>query len=257
MPSVRRPLPRRLAHDEEASLVEHLTELRTRVIIALGSILVWLVVTFAFRTTIIGWLSEPLDGREPVTLSPTEPFMTSFNVSLWAALALSLPVIVWQAWAFLAPAFAPPSQRTVVQLVLVATILLAAGMAFAYWVILPNAIDFLLGFDDSIYNTEIRAREYFGFAAATIFAVGLLFELPIFIVGLVRLGVVSAATLRRNRRVGYGLSIIAAVLLPGVDFVSMALQSLPIVALFEISIWAALFFERRWRDELDLAAERA
>ena len=124
-------------------------------------------------------------------------------------------------------------------------------MAFAYWVILPNAIDFLLGFDAELYNENIRAKEYFGFAAALIFAVGLLFELPIFIVGLVRLGILTSATLRRNRRIGYGLSIVAAVLLPGVDFVSMALQALPIVALFEISIWAAVFFERRWQDELE------
>lgn len=253
---MRRPLPRRLAHDEEASLVEHLTELRSRVIISLSSILVLLVFTFIFRQTIIGWLAEPLDGREPITLSPTEPFMTSFNVALWTALALALPIIAWQAWAFLAPAFAPPAQGTVVKLVIVAALLLAAGMAFAYWVILPNAIDFLLGFDAELYNEEIRAKEYFGFAAALIFAVGLLFELPIFIVGLVRLGIVNSATLRRNRRVGYGLSIIAAVLLPGVDFVSMALQALPIVALFEISIWAAVFFERRWQDELEPATDR-
>jgi sec-independent protein translocase protein TatC len=245
MPLLRRPLPKRLGHDEEASLVEHLTELRTRVIISLVTVVAWFVVAFVFRHTVIDWLSRPLDGRKPITLSPAEPLMTSFNISLWAALALSLPVIAWQAWAFLAPAFQPRSQRTVVQLTVVATLLLALGMAFAYWVVLPTSINFLLNFDDSLYNVQIRAREYYGFAAVMIFTVGLLFEMPIFIVGLVRLGILTTDTLRRNRRIGYGLCVVAAVLLPGVDFVSMILQTLPIIALFEISIWASVIAERR------------
>ncbi len=244
-PALRRPLPRRLDYGEEASLVEHLGELRTRLLIALGSIAVWLIVTFSFRKTILDWLAGPLDGREPVTLSPTEPFMTSFNVALYAALALSLPVIAWQLWAFLAPAFEPRAQRVVVRLVVVATLLLAAGMAFAYWVVLPAAVEFLLEFDSDVYNEQIRAREYYGFAAGMLFVMGLLFELPIFVVGLVRLGVLSSAQLRRNRRIGFGLCVIAAVLLPGVDFVSMALQALPILLLFEASIWASVLFERR------------
>ena len=245
MPQLRRPLPRRLDHEEEASLVEHLTELRTRILISLGSVVGWFVVTFVFRETIIGWLSRPLDGEKPITLSPAEPLTTSFNVSLWAALALSMPVIIWQAWAFLAPAFAPRNQQTVVRMVAVATLLLALGMAFAYWVVLPTSIHFLQNFDAELYNIEIRAREYYGFAAVMIFTVGLIFELPIFVVGLVSLGVLSSDTLRRNRRVGYGLCIVAAVLLPGTDPASMALQALPVVALFELSIWASVFFERR------------
>ena len=123
---------------------------------------------------------------------------------------------------------------------------MAAGMAFAYWVVLPNAVPFLLEYDSELYNAQVRAREYYSFAAITILGCGVLFELPIFILGLVRLGIVSAAQLRSNRRIGVGLCIIAVVLLPGVDFVSMALQALPILILFEGSIWAAAFFERRW-----------
>jgi sec-independent protein translocase protein TatC len=252
VPLLSRPLPKRLGHDEEASLVEHLTELRTRIIICLVTIAAWFVVTFVFRDTLIHWLSRPLDGQgfdgrdlKPITLSPSEPLMTSFNISLWTALALSMPVIVWQTWSFLAPAFEPRSQRAVVRLVVIATLLLAAGMAFAYWVVLPTSINFLLNFDSSLYNVQIRAKEYYGFAAVMIFTIGLLFELPIFIVGLVRLGIISSQTLRRNRRIGYGLCIVAAVLLPGIDFVTMTVQTLPLVALFEISIWASVIAERR------------
>ena len=240
-------LPRRLAHGEEASLVEHLTELRTRLIISLGAVAFFFIFTYWQRERIIDWLSAPLpDGMKPITLSPAEPFTTSFNVAFYAAVALAIPVLVWQAWAFLAPAFEAGQQRVVVRLILVATFLLAAGMAFAYWVVLPNAVPFLLEYDSELYNAQVRAREYYSFAAITILGCGVLFELPIFILGLVRLGVVSAAQLRSNRRIGVGLCIIAVVLLPGVDFVSMALQALPILILFEGSIWAAAFFERRW-----------
>jgi sec-independent protein translocase protein TatC len=240
-------LPRRLAHGEEASLVEHLEELRTRLIISLASVAVFFIFTYAFRDTIIGWLSKPLpNDMEPITLSPTEPFTTSFNVAFYAAIALAIPILVWQTWAFLAPAFEVQHQRTVVRLVVVATLLLAAGMAFAYWVVLPTAVPFLINYDSDLYNAQVRAKEYYSFAIVTILACGILFELPIFILGLVRLGIVSAASLRSNRRIGIGICIIVVVLLPGVDFVSMALQALPVLLLFEGSIWVATFFERRW-----------
>jgi sec-independent protein translocase protein TatC len=130
--------------------------------------------------------------------------------------------------------------------VIVGTLLFLAGAAFAYWVVLPNAMPFLLGFDSELYDIQIRAREYYSFAATTIFLVGLLFELPMFVLALVRLGILTSARLRANRRIGYGVCVIAAVLLPGVDFVTMALQVLPVVALFEGSIWLAVLFERRW-----------
>jgi sec-independent protein translocase protein TatC len=240
-------LPRRLGHGEEASLVEHLEELRTRLIISIGSVAFFFVFTYAFRDTIIGWLSRPLpDDLKPITLSPTEPFTTSFNVAFYAAVALAIPVLVWQLWSFLAPAFEERHQRTVFHLVIVATVLLAMGMAFAYWVVLPTAIPFLLNYDSDLYNAQVRAKEYYSFAIVTILACGILFELPIFILGLVRLGIVSAARLRSNRRIGIGICIIVVVLLPGVDFVSMGLQALPVLLLFEGSIWAATFFEKRW-----------
>src|SRR6188768_2827478 len=202
-------LPRRLTHGEEASLVEHLEELRTRVIISLGSVAFFFIFTYYFRDTIIGWLSRPLpDNTEPLTLSPTEPFTTSFNVAFYAAVALAIPILVWQIWAFLAPAFDERAQRTVVHLVVVATALLAIGMAFAYWIVLPAAVPFLLNFDSDLYNSQVRAKEYYSFAIVTILACGLLFELPIFILGLVRLGILSAARLRNNRRIGVGICII-------------------------------------------------
>src|SRR5688500_5838830 len=182
MPRVR--LPRRLGHGEEATLVEHLEELRTRLLIALGTIAVFFVATYIFRQQIIEWLRAPVPDRyELTTLSPGEPFITSFSVAFYAALALSIPVIVWQIWGFFAPAMEERSQTLVVRMVAVATLLLFCGMAFAYFVVLPTSMTFLLGFDDELYNTQLRAREYFSFASILILGVGVMFELPIFILG--------------------------------------------------------------------------
>ncbi len=240
-------LPRRLAHGESVTLVDHLTELRNRLLIGLGGVAVAFGFTYWQRHWIIARLRDPLsDEFELITLSPGEPFMTSFTVAFYAALAIALPILMWQIWAFLAPAFEEPSQAVVARLLAAATLLLLAGMAFAYFVALPNILDFLLHFDEELYNTQIRAREYFGFTSLMLLGFGVMFELPIFILGLVRLGILSSAKLRRNRRIGYGLCLIGVVFLPGVDFVSMTLQSLPIVVLFEASIWIAVWFERRW-----------
>jgi sec-independent protein translocase protein TatC len=250
-------LPRRLRHDESVTLVEHLDEFRSRLIFCLGAVVAAFVVTYVFRRTIIGWLNAPLPdarpnipGKQPfqvTTFSPAEPFTTSFTVAFYAAIGIVIPIIVWQLWAFMAPALEDRSQRIVMKLVAAATLLLALGMAFAYWVILPNGIHFLLNFDSDLYNVQLRAKDYYSFAITMIVAVGVIFELPIFILGLVRLGILSSATLRKNRRIGFGIAIIGVVLLPGVDFVSMALQALPILALFEASIWLSAIFERRWQ----------
>jgi sec-independent protein translocase protein TatC len=208
------------------------------------------VFTYWQRKQLIEWLREPLpDGFELTTLSPGEPFVTSFTVAFYAAVAIALPILIWQIWAFLAPAFAEESQAVVARLVLAATLLLLCGMAFAYWIALPNILDFLLNFDSELYDTQIRAREYFSFTSLLLLGFGVMFELPIFILGLVRLGVLSSRQLRRNRRIGYGLCVISIVLLPGVDFVSMALQAAPVVVLFEASIWLSVFFEKRWERE--------
>jgi sec-independent protein translocase protein TatC len=242
-------LPRRLRHNESVTLVEHLDELRTRLIVSLLAVGVAFGFTYAFRKHIIHWLERPLPSdTRLITLSPGEAFNTSLTVAFYGAVALASPILVWQIWSFFAPALEDKSQTVVVRLVLVATILLVAGMAFAYWVVLPNGLSFLLNYDNDLYDTgQVRARDYFSFAAAVIAGLGVLFELPIFILGLVRLGILSSQRLRRNRRIGVGIALIAVVLLPGVDFVSMALQALPILALFEGSIWASVFFERRWQ----------
>jgi sec-independent protein translocase protein TatC len=242
-----KPLPRRLRHGEEATLVEHLDELRTRIFVSLGAVAVGFVIAFLFRHQLLDWLNAPLpeDRQKPITLGVAEPFMTSFKVSLMAGFALALPVILWQLWSFLAPAVEEHAQRTVLVFVLLATVLLVIGVAFGYWVVLPKAVHFLTSFDEDQFNINVRAQDYYGFVITVLIAVGIVFELPIFILALVRLGVLETDTLRNNRRLGYFIVAVVAVLLPGIDPVTTTLEMIPLIALYELSIWLAVLVERR------------
>lgn len=249
-------IPRRLRHGEEASLVEHLDELRTRLLISLIALAVGFVVAFIFHEHLIHWLNAPLpeDKKQPVTFGVTEPLVTSIKVSLWAGFALALPVILWQIWSFFAPAFEEHAQRIVATFVGIATALFAGGLAFGYWVVLPPGVRFLTNYDSNLYTIEIRASYYYSFAAFMLVALALVFELPIFVLALVRLGVLTTAKLRRNRKLGYVIMFLIAVLLPTADPVSLVLETLPLLVLFELSIWLAVFMERRWqRTETQLA----
>src|ERR671937_736770 len=242
-----RRLPRRLRHGEEATLVEHLDELRSRIFVSLGAIAIGIAVAFVFHPRLIRWLEQPLPAakRHLITLGVAEPFLTSMKVSLLAGFALAFPVVLWQLWSFLAPAVEEHAERIVLTFVLLATVLLVAGVAFGYWLVLPQAIHFLTNFDKSVYNVQIRARDYFSFVITVLIAVGLVFELPIFVLALVRLGVLSTRTLRRNRRLGYFIVAIVAVLLPGVDPVTTTLEAIPLMVLYEGSIWLSVLVERR------------
>jgi sec-independent protein translocase protein TatC len=247
---LRRWLPRRLGHGEEASLVEHLDELRTRLIIGLVAIVPAFVVALAFHEEIIEWLKGPLpDDIQLVTLGVTEPLSTSVSVSLIAAIALALPVLLWQIWAFLAPAVEPHFQRVVLVLVVIATLLFACGVVFMYYVVLPQALDFLTSYDAELYDTQIRASYYYNFVALLLLGGGLAFLLPIFVLALVRLRILTTDRLRRNRRIAFVLLLIFAALLPTADPVSLAFEVIPLVLLYEASIWVAVFLERRWQSE--------
>jgi sec-independent protein translocase protein TatC len=243
-----RVLPKRLKHGEEATLVEHLGELRSRIVFSLVAVGVAAGVAYVFHTRLIHWLVQPLpeDHRKLITLSPLEPFTTSIKVSIYAGLLLALPIVLWQLWSFLAPAFEEGADRVVARFVALSAALVVAGIAFSYWIVLPAALHFLTNYDESIYEIQIRAREYLSFVTVTFLAVAVVFQLPIFILALVRLSILTSDRLRQNRRVGYVLVVAVAVLLPSVDPVSLVLEAVPLLILFEGSIWLAVIFERRW-----------
>ena len=249
---MRRWLPRRLRHGEEATLVEHLDELRSRLILSLVSIVPAFAVAFYFHENVIEWLTGPLpDDKELVTLGVTEPFTTSVMVSVVVAIGIVLPILLWQIWAFLAPALEPHFERVALTFVTIATALFACGVAFMYYVVLPRALDFLTNYDDQLYEVQIRASYYYNFVALLLLGGGLTFLLPIFVLALVRLRILSSARLRKNRKVAFVILLIFAALLPTVDPVSLAFELVPLLLLFELSIWLAVLMERRWQPAWD------
>jgi sec-independent protein translocase protein TatC len=185
-------------------------------------------------------------GRQPITLGVTEPFVTTFTVAGYAALLLSLPFILWQAYAFVLPAFSPQERRVALPLMLLVPFLFMSGVAFGYFVALPRAINFLQNFNDQSFDILIRAADYYKFSVVLLVVIGLLFQIPVGVLAVTRLGVISARQLGKNR--GYVillLAVVAAVATPTPDPVTMLIAMAPLVILFELSVLLARFFERR------------
>jgi sec-independent protein translocase protein TatC len=184
--------------------------------------------------------------RQPITLGVTEPFVTTFTVAGYAALLLSLPFILWQAYAFVLPAFSPAERRVALPLMLMVPVLFLCGVAFGYFVALPRAINFLQNFNDQSFDILIRAADYYKFSVVLLVVIGLLFQIPVGVLAVTRLGVISARQLAKNR--GYVillLAVIAAVATPTPDPVTMLIAMAPLVVLFELSVILARIFERR------------
>jgi sec-independent protein translocase protein TatC len=241
-------LPQRLMHDQEASLVDHLGELRSRIFVAGGAVLVATIGAYVVHRRILDLLiaALPPNHRQLATFGVVEPFTTSIKVSLAAGIALALPIVLWQMWAFVAPAVDARVQRSIVGFTAFAAALLAGGIVFGDRVALPAALKFLTNYDNSVYAINIRASDYISFAVLVLAACGAVFELPIVVLGLVRVGALSSARLRRNRRIGYFTVACIGVALPGVDPVTTVIETIPLMILFETSIWMSVFFERRW-----------
>ncbi|MEA2248856.1 MAG: sec-independent protein translocase protein TatC [Solirubrobacteraceae bacterium] len=184
--------------------------------------------------------------RQPITLGVTEPFLTTFTVAAYAALLLAMPFLLYQAYSFVLPAFSAEERRVALPLMLMVPFLFAAGVAFGYFVALPRAINFLQNFNDDSFDILIRAADYYRFSVLLLAVIGLLFQIPVGVLAVTRLGLVSAGQLAKNR--GYvilGLSVVAAVATPTPDPVTMVVAMAPLVVLFELSVQLAKIFERR------------
>jgi sec-independent protein translocase protein TatC len=184
--------------------------------------------------------------RLPVTLGVTEPFVTTFTVAGYAALLLALPFILYQAYAFVLPAFSPREKKVALPLMMLVPALFIAGVAFSYFLALPRAVDFLQNFNDDNFDILIRAADYYKFAVVLMALIGLMFQIPVGVLAVTRLGIISAKQLARNR--GYvilGISVVAAVATPTPDPVTMLIAMAPLVVLFELSVVLARIFERR------------
>ena len=250
------PRVKPVSHDEQLTLVDHLDELRSRLILSLFA--------FAIAFGICGWqnnrileiVNKPLPDRydQPLTFGVTEPFTTTFTNAAYAALLLALPVILYQVYAFVLPAFSPTEKRVAKPLMLMSPVLFIAGVVFCYFVVLPPATDFLLSFNASEFNTEVRARDYYSFSTLTMLAMGLGFQVPIGIIALVRLNIVSVEQLRHNRRYAILAIAVLAAMLPTIDPVTMLLEMVPLLILYELSIVLAAALGRPQRESVEAAA---
>jgi sec-independent protein translocase protein TatC len=304
---------RPVGHEDRLSIVDHLDELRTRLIVTVVAFVVAFALCFAFNNTFLDLVGEPLantteqrtkDGKgplgeifvaqrgarqlaaqnlavyealaadtkisaatrtiaqiqvaraertlkalptspppnKPVTLGVGEPFITTATVALYFALLLAGPLILWQIYAFLLPAFSPAERKIATPLMAMIPVLFAIGVVFGYLVVLPAATNFLQNFNSNSFNVLVQAKDYYKFAALILLAMGLVFQLPVGILALTRLNVLTVTMLRKNRRYAYlALAVIAAAL-PGVDPVSMIIELVPLLILFELSIVLAKLF---------------
>jgi len=241
--------PRRLRHGDELSLVDHLEELRSRLVVAGAAVLAGTIVGYAVHRRVLELLvaALPQRHRQLVTLGVTEPFTTSLKLSIVVGIAIALPIVLWQLWAFFAPAVDPAHERKVLALVATSAALGAAGVAFGYEVLLPRAIHFLTNYDKSHFRHLVQAQPYYTFVVTVLVGVVIIFQTPLVVLGLVSLGVLSSTTLRKHRRYGYAITAAVALALPGPDLVTTFFELMPMWALYEGSIWLAVLFERRRR----------
>ncbi len=231
--------------EDRLTLVEHLDELRTRIIISIVVFAAAFALCFWQNSTLLDIANAPLPGnKEPITFGVAEPFTTSVTISAYAALVISLPVILYQAYAFVLPALTTREKRVVVPFLLMVPLLFVAGVVFGYFVVLPAATKFLLNFNDSQFNIQIRARDYYSFFTLTLGVMGLIFQLPVGILAVTRLGIITPEQLSKNRRYAYVILLVIAALLPGTDPVTMLIEAVPLLVLFEASVLLAKAFGR-------------
>jgi sec-independent protein translocase protein TatC len=234
-----------VSHEDRLTLIEHLDELRTRIVISVLAFAVGFGLCFWQDDQLFDVLNSPLpDGFKPITFGVTEPFLTTVTISAYGGLALALPVILYQLYAFVLPAFSPTERRVALPILLMVPVLFIAGVAFGYFVILDRAVDFLLNFNENQFNIQVRARDYYSFVALMLIAMGLMFQVPLAILAVTRIGLVTPAQLRAWRRYAYFACVVVAALLPTVDPVSMIIETVPLIVLFELSIVLASLFGR-------------
>lgn len=235
---------RPVSHEDQLTLVEHLDELRTRIVVSLLVLGVAFALCFWQNHLLLEIATAPLPAghEKPLTFGVTEAFTTTLTVATYGALILSMPILLYQAYAYLLPAFSDRERRAILPILLAVPVLFLAGVVFAYFVVMPAAVQFLLGFNDSQFNVQVRARDYLAFFSTTLLAVGLVFQLPLAILAVTRLGIVTPTQLAHNRRYAYLAIAVIAAALPGVDPVSMLIEMVPLLVLFELSILIARAF---------------
>jgi sec-independent protein translocase protein TatC len=240
---VRRIRP--ISHDDRLSIVDHLDELRGRLIVAALAFVVAWAFTGWQNHLVLEIVNAPLpDGVEPITLGPAEAFYTTLTNSAYFALLIAMPVILYEIYAFILPAFSPLERRVATPLLLLVPVLFITGVVFCYFVVLTPALDFLLNFNADEFNTQVRARDYYSFVTLLMLAMGLGFQIPVGVLAACKLRITSPEKLRKGRRFAIVGIVVLASLLPTLDPLTLILESIPLYALYELSILMAAAWGR-------------
>jgi sec-independent protein translocase protein TatC len=227
---------------EESSmtLMEHLVELRTRLMWAGGALIIATLVAMIFAWDIVEIINRPLGGYVPQAIGPTDNLVVFFKVALAAGGAIAMPMIVYQLIAFVAPGLYPHERRTLILILPGIMVLFAVGIVFAFFVMLPPAVHFLQGFGGDRIRTEWTASLYIGFVTRIAFWIGVAFQAPLVVAFLARAGIVSGPTLMRYWRQAIVVSSIAAAFItPTIDPVNMTIVMMPLIVLFFLSVGVA------------------
>ncbi|HEV8353404.1 MAG TPA: twin-arginine translocase subunit TatC [bacterium] len=220
------------------TIIEHLEELRLRLLIALAAFAVATAISFLFVDRVMAILIRPVGQLN--FFGVTDAFFIRFKVAAMAGVFISLPVILYQLWRFVGTGLTRTERRYTLALLPPALVLFVAGAAFAFFAILPITVRFLLSYETPSLRAMIGVSQYTSFATALVLAFGLVFQLPVVILFLARLGIVTPATLSAGRRYAILAIVVAsAVLTPGTDIVSQMMMAVPTYLLYEISIWIA------------------
>ncbi|NJO37577.1 MAG: twin-arginine translocase subunit TatC [Rhizobiales bacterium] len=255
--------------DREMPLLDHLLELRNRLMYASAAILVGFMICYFFAEDIYAFLVQPLadiyqgqTGRRMIYTSLTEAFFTYVKVAFWAGSFLAFPFVATQLWMFIAPGLYKTEKNAFLPFLVATPVLFFMGGAMVYYFIFPLAWRFFLSFETSggpgslPIELEARVGEYLGLVMKLIFAFGLSFQLPVALTLMGRVGLVSSEALARNRRFAYvGVFVVAAIITPP-DVISQIGLGVPIILLYEISIWMVRMVEKK-RAEAEAREEAA
>ena len=218
-------------------LLEHLKELRTRLIRAFIALGITTAASFAFAKQVLVILIAPMGNTPPQALKPTESLGNYMKVALFCGIILAMPVIVYQVGRFITPGLTKRERRYLFLLVPGATLCFVTGVAFAYFVMMPAAIPFLQGFMGDIIEQQWAIGEYLSFVTSLLFWIGLAFELPLFVYFLAKIGLIDADTLARSRKYAViVIAVLSAVITPTVDPLNMVLVMGPLIILYELGV---------------------
>lgn len=240
--------------DEKLTFTSHLEELRKRIVICICAVAVGFLGSYFFSEQIFDVLVRPLKEELPpdsllIFTGLPEAFFVYLKLSFFAGILLASPVVLWEVWCFIAPGLYDKEKKYVYPFVIFSTLFFAAGVSFGYFIVFPIAFKFFMGYSSELIKPLPSVKEYLSFSCKMLLAFGIVFELPLFVLFLAKIGIVNESMLRSQRKFAIlGIFIAAAVLTPP-DVVSQVLMAFPLIVLYEISIIVAKLFGKKGEEE--------